>query len=299
MRSTRRVDRWEWITVDNTGTVIEAQPDWLTCSAHGSDQAQALLDLAHTLALVESDKGNRKKHWRMMGYQGYHVGRVEYGQRDRESTILRLIGDAAETYLSSALPLATDVTRLDLAVTYRASPPDPLIGRNAYTLAELHHQKNPLSALPSFVGDANKGFTCYIGSRQSENFFRLYNKEAESRAHDDDEQTERYRDCWRYELEVKGGLAKQLAETVEEQANRSAYVQRYIYQWAQAHGVEPAFGQFGARVLLPGFRRRSDEETRLRHLGKNVRPTIDWLREVGRMEDVYRVLGLSKDEAAS
>jgi DNA relaxase NicK len=279
--------------------VIESQVDWLTCSTHGEHGAAKLLDLARGLAADEIAHGARSVPWRSQGYVGKHAGRVEWGQRDRNATMLRLSGDAAAKYLDPALALATHVTRLDIAVTYQADPPDPLLGRNTYTLAEMFHQKNPRSALPWFVGDAAKGYTCYIGKRRSENFFRLYNKEAESIAADDDDDRERYRACWRYELEVKGTVALPLAETVNSQENQPAYIQRYLYQWAQAHGIEPAFGQFGGRVLIPGLRRRSDALTKLKHLEKNVRPTVDWLREVGRMEDVLLVLGISKTEDSS
>jgi hypothetical protein len=86
-----------------------------------------------------------------------------------------------------------------------------------------------------------------------------------------------------------------LAERLVEEENKPAFVQGYLYQWATAHGIEPAFGQFGHRKLISGFRRRSDALTKLQHLQKNVRPTVDWLREVGRLEDVLRVLGLDEN----
>jgi len=278
---------------DSTGTVFEAQPDYLTCSAHGDLAARKLLDLAHHIGNQEKEAGNRVKRWRMLGYEGSHVGKVEWGKRDKESTILRLIGDAADVHLSDALSVSDQVTRLDIAVTYRPDPPDSKLGANAYTLASMFQEKHPNTALPHQHSDPLGGYTLNIGSRESANYLRLYNKEAECIATDDQAGAKRYRAAWRYELEVKGGLAKQLAETVEAQPDRGAYVQQYVYQWCQAHGVEPAFGQHGGRVLLPGFRRRSDRDTKLRHLAKNVRPTIDWLRDEGSLEAALDALGLT------
>lgn len=276
-----------------SGTVIESQVDWLTVSAHGKDAARNMLDLALGLAKEEQAQGNRERRWRLMGYEGAHVGRVEYGQRDSNSTILRLIGDPADRYLDVALSVADAVTRVDLATTWRAEPPDPMIGRNAYAMAEMFYQGNTRRARPSFTGDAAGGYTCYVGARESENFLRVYNKGAECIATGDDAGAERYRACWRYELEVKGGLAKNLAEVVAGQEERAPYVRTYLYNYCQAHGIEPPFPPDGGWGLLPGFRRRSDEESKLRHLAKNVRPTVDWLREQGQLEKVLDVLGLA------
>jgi DNA relaxase NicK len=280
---------------NNSGVVMESQADWLTCSAHGTTSAGNLLDLARQLAKEEQARGNKKQRFRSMGYEGVHQGRVDYGQRDKQSTLLRLSGDAAEQHLTDALSVADEVTRFDIAVTWRADPPDPLLGQNSYALATYFHERNPRSALPHHHADADGGYNCQLGKRESENFFRLYNKEAECIATGDDPGVERYRACWRYELEVKGGLSKRLAETVEAQPNRPAYVQEYVYQYCQAHGIEPAFGQWGPRRLLPGFKRRSDRESKLRHLTRNVKPTVQWLTSQGDLEAVLDALGLRPD----
>lgn len=278
--------------MDHTAALIESQVDWLTVSAHGSTAAQNMLDLARGLAEGERQKGNRRRSWRLMGYEGHHIGAVEYGQRDQNSTVLRLIGDAAHTYLDVALSVADAVTRCDIAATWRAAPPDPHIGRNAYALAEGFHQAHPKSARPSFTGDADGGYTCYIGHRASDNFFRIYNKEAEAKAQDDREGVERYRSCWRFELEAKATVAAQLAHVVAQREDRADYIRDYLVSWLEAHGVSPPFLAGQPVALLPGFRRRADAESRLRHLSRNVKPTIDWFREEGKLDAARRALGL-------
>lgn len=227
--------------MDHSGVVIEAQVDWLTVSAHGAERAKALARWAAELVKEEKARKQKPRKWRLMGYEGTHVGAVQYGHRDAESTILRLIGDRASVHLTPTLALADQVTRVDLAVTYRSNPPDPHLGRNVYTMAEMFHSSNPRSALPSQVADANGGYTAYLGRRQSENFLRVYNKEAECRAKNDQDQLDRYMGCWRFELESKGGLASNLARTVDAQTDRASYVQSYLYTYCQQHGIEPPF----------------------------------------------------------
>lgn len=277
-----------------TGSVMEAQVDWLTVSAHGERKAANLLDLAHSLEPEQRALGNRVRAWRMMGYQGTHCGAVEYGTQGTDHATLRLIGDLADQRLTQALSAADLVSRIDLAVTWHADPPDPLIGQNAYAMALMWHESHPKSALPWRVTDANGGYTTYLGKRGSENMLRVYNKGEEARAKGDADEQDRYHACWRYELEVKGTVALPLADLVNVHEDRAAYIRPYVYSWCRKHGVEPAFPTDGAMALVPGFRRRSDADTKLRHLEKNVRPTLDWFRSEGRLDAARKALGLDE-----
>ena len=279
---------------DYSGSIIESQVDWLTVSAHGETRASRLLDLAHSLEPQQRAAGNRSRAWRLMGYEGFHCGALEYGSRGRDHATVRLIGDLAERELVKALSVADLVTRLDLAVTWRAEPPDPLLGANAYSMAEMWHASHPKGAMPSRVTDAAGGYTVYLGRRTSDAMLRLYNKGQETMAKGDLAEQERYRDCWRYELECKGGVAPRLAETVNLADDRALYVQSYVYEWTRKHGIEPAFPREGAVKLVPGFRRRSDSDSKLRHLAKNVRPSIEWLRADGKLDLARKALGLEE-----
>lgn len=224
-----------------SGRVIESQVDWLTVSAHGEDSARSLLDLAHGLARSEELAGAKARPFRLQGYDGSHVGRIEYGARDRASAILRLIGQVAEDHLAVVLSVADSVTRLDLAVTWRAEPPDPMLGANSYSLAQMHWDKDHRRAMPWHVSDVKGGYTLYIGHRESDNFLRLYNKEAEAKELDDDEQAKRYEACWRYELETKSSTAMRLAHILGDVEDRAAYVQGYLWTYVERHGVIPPF----------------------------------------------------------
>jgi DNA relaxase NicK len=251
-----------------------------------------MLDYAHHLSKCEQAHGNRKHRWRLMGYEGSHVGRVEYGRRDDQSAILRLIGDLARERFDNAISLADAITRLDIAVTWRADPPDPRLGQNSYSLAEMFHAKHPRSARPWYTGDSDGGYTCYVGARESAAFFRVYNKEAECRATDDEEGIERYRACWRFELEAKASMAGALAGLLSDAEDRPSVVQNYVHSYAQAHGIPTPFVAHGPQSLLPGFRRRSDAESRIKHLARNVKPTLDWLRDAGELDRALSALGL-------
>lgn len=268
--------------------------DWLTASAHGRDRSVALEQLAASLQKEQAAQGNRTTRWRLQGYEGTHCGAVEWGRRDENASIIRLIGDQARSGLADVLSVADQVTRVDLAVTWRASPPDPLLGHNSYAMAEMHHAAHPTAALPWKIEDADGGSTCYVGKRESEYMLRLYNKGAEAVAKQDQEGIERYRACWRYELECKASVAKPIAETVANEESPEEYIRRYLYTYCEQHGIEPAFPAVGGLHLVPGFRRRSDADSRLLHLEKNVRPTVRFLRSAGREADLREALEIDR-----
>jgi len=275
-----------------SGRIIESQPDWLTVSAHGEARAKDLLDLAVGLAKEEKARGNRQQKWRAMGYEGIHCGRVTYGQRDTAATELRLSGDAAAEWLHPATALADGVTRLDLAVTWQADQPMLELGPAAFVDALMLHKMHPHSALPWSVSDGEGGFTFYLGKRASEYHFRQYNKEAQERKQMGAAYDGRYDRAWRYELEMKASVPMAVVKKLKAAPDRAAFCQDYVWSYMAKHGLRPPFTATEPRKLVPGFRRASDETTKLNHLSKNVRPTVQWLVRQGRAADVRLALGL-------
>lgn len=275
-----------------TSRVIESQVDWLTASAHAEASSDRLEEVGRALAAAAEIDGNTPTPWRSMGFVGAHCGQIDYGRRDRRQSIVRLSGQAAHDWLPTVLPLADTVTRLDVAVTWRAVPPDPNIGANAYSLADLWWREHPQSALPSQKRDAAGGCTVYLGDRRSPYYARLYDKQAERESRQDRDQADHYQGCWRYEVEAHDSYAGRLAEAVTSCGDQAAFIQQWLFDYWGKHGVPPMFPPSGAVALLPGFHRRSDDERRLRHFERNVAPTVRRLVANGREADVRRVLGL-------
>jgi DNA relaxase NicK len=275
----------------STSTVIESQLDWLTAAVHDGASARNLESLAVGWASESEKATNRYSPFRLKGYEGWQCGRVRFGSRDG-AAITQLSGDLASRHFDTLVPLADSISRIDIAVTVRLPETDDDLGLRSYTQAKRWYDNHNHAALPSFHGDALGGYTCYVGDRSSDWFLRVYNKAAES--HDDPEQSEHYRDCWRYELECKGPTAPRLAAAlaVPDESQRSTDIQQMVHDYVTHHGIICPFDETGGQSLVKGFRRRSDRQSKLNWLTKSVKPAIAWLNETGDSADVYHALGL-------
>lgn len=277
--------------MDSTPVVFESQLDWLTCSVASAAKSETLARTAHRLTAEEVLAGAKVRPFRLNGYLGWQAGRVRYGQRE-DASLIQLSGDLAEQQFRPMYGRADHITRLDLAVTVRLPVHSGMLGQEHYWQACDHHLRHPTSALPSAHQDGDGGYTCYLGDRTSDYFLRIYDKQAECAAQDDPAGVDRYRNAWRYELEVKGVSAHGVAERVFDSPHPSGTVRGLVHNHCVSHGIGPAFDLSTPEQALPGFRRRSDRDTRLAWLGRSVRPAVGWLLENGDRTAVLEQLGL-------
>src|SRR3989304_8119925 len=112
---------------DDRPTVKESQVDWLTLTfREGGPWVAARLAAEHALDREKED-GADESVLRFQGYDGPQAGRVGVGVRD-DGGLLRLSGELADAGLRDLLPLASNVSRIDLAVTVKLPPnyPNPM-----------------------------------------------------------------------------------------------------------------------------------------------------------------------------
>jgi len=271
--------------------VLESQVDWVTVAYHGHEQTDILGDFANGLIAGEVAAGNDPRPFDVNGYVGWRVGRVRYGER-AEAGLLQLSGQLAEDHLHDLVPYASTVTRLDLAVTLRLDPPDILYGTGQYAQFVDHYHATEGSALPWEVADADTGHTVYLGSRRSDAFYRLYNKEQQCRADADAEGLEVYRACWRHELELHDDAAKAVAVALLAEPARAPALSGYVGDYVRKHGGSVDWDTSAAPAQVGSFRRRSDRATRLRWFAKQVAPALDRELQRGNQLEVWRALGL-------
>lgn len=280
--------------MEDSAKVVEAQADWLTCMFYGDRLADVARQMSLGWSKFELAAGGKPARAWVEGYELEVNGRVRYGRKP-DSAIVQVSGQLADDHLDELVDVASRISRIDLAVTVRTPEPDPHLAGNAYLQAIWFFDKHPRAAVPSRHQSAPKGDTVYLGHRDSERYFRLYNKQSECETAGDAAGAEHYRNCWRYELELKRSVAPTTAAALARAGDRPAYCQEYLYDYVSGHGIQPVFPQSGDRVLVPGFRRRSDLESRRAWLRSHAKPVVRFAVErVGR-DQVLRDLGLDVD----
>lgn len=275
-------------------TVIESQVDWLTCGWSEGRAADRVEAWAFSRAQREAREGFHSAPFRLLGFEGYATGRIRFGRRNGDA-LLQLSGQLADDALDTVAPLAERISRVDIAVTVRLPTADTLVAEQHYAEACTWRDEHPTSALPKLVTDGDGGATCYVGRRTSDRLLRVYNKQAEQLAGSDVDGSTHYQNCWRYELECKGTAAAPLAAALVCAPNRPDYVQQSVHDYCELHGLGPIFPSRGERVLLPGFRRRSDTQSRLAWFRGAVAPAI--LKMAGEVEraEILDALGLGEE----
>jgi DNA relaxase NicK len=253
--------------------IIESQLDWLTCGFDAGPTADRAEAWAFARAQAEHRAGFREAPFRVYGFEGWMVGRVRWGRRGAMAMV-QLSGQLAEDYADSMYSRADRISRVDLAVTVRLPAYDKELAARAYAEATAWHEAHPKGALPKLIQDGNGGATCYLGSRASDKTLRIYNKAAEAHSRDDGEQEKHYDRCWRYELEVKTPTAWPTVERLLGQPDRAATIANWISLYCAKHGITPHIPAVKPEALMPGFRRRSDTESRLTWLRRSVNPAI-------------------------
>lgn len=274
------------------GSIIESQIDWLTCATHTGKTTRKWERWAHRLAQTEETPTERVTPFRIGGYEGWHCGRLSFGTREA-AALVQCSGDLARQAFDALMPDVDSVTRIDIAVTVRLSPAQRKPGTRHYNEALDWYRSHPAAARPSYHGDADGGYTLYLGARTSDRYLRVYDKGAESAG--DATAGEHYLDCWRYELESKGASAYALAQhlfTLPPDL-RSTYIADALYSYCYKHGLRPAYLPGESVALVPGFRRRSDRDSRLGWLDRTVKPVVQWLIDTGNEVEVLAALGLA------
>lgn len=267
------------------GDVIESRPDYLTITAKGDVDRIILEHRAKGILLSEHARGDDLRPLTWRGYDGGQTRHCQYGQR-QDSDLLRLSGALAADRLDEVLPLASNVTRLDLCVTCRLPGVTDELIRESYGQGREHQSDRGRAVDYQLLEHSRRGSTLYIGSRASRSYGRLYNKFSES-------QLDYFRGCFRYEVEAKGELAVALARALSVAPDRGASIQQYVHDHFSERGVEPAFHPTGHRLSVQPYRRRPDDSSRLAWLATQVAPTLERLRKRHLLDAGVQALGLA------
>ena len=264
--------------------------DYLTLTALKSrgikrPRQKKLVALADDLIAREKSVGNDLKTWTMGDFTGYSCGSIQAAAY-ADGVLVRVSSHLAATYWRDLIPYASNISRLDLAVT--VTMPDP-----ATNLVRKHHQavmrwrRQHMPRLQVCVIDrGDLGATLALGSRQSDVYLRCYDKHRESKG-------QYPPGTWRYEVEYKREQAKHMALQLASFEVAEPSIASSVFERFRVRGVIPPWSAVDTALPLKPYERLSDESRRLRWLAAGVRPSVETLIAGGRLSELLDALGLS------
>lgn len=276
--------------MDSQGEIIDAGIDYLSLTMRNDNPHTVAWHSAALAYLAEIHAtGIEMNESRRLGYEGHSVGGSFVGVRDRDTTAI-YSGERAKPAFARLYRADAHVSRMDIQVSYRfnvTSNNVAQVARNSVDRANRTisgaRQRNA-----TLIEDLRGGATCYVGTRKSEQFARIYNKEAESGE-------KQYERVWRYEVQLKNKLAVKLAEQVSSGTYKpEQHAAVFVKQWLRNRGVTTPWSADAELLPLPRIERpNSQNEQKLKWLREQVQPTLRTLLKYGLRDDILDALGLS------
>lgn len=200
------------------------------------------------------------------GFYGHKTRHALYGDK-KEWALLQASGYEAKGGLKLAHE-GIQASRVDLQLTYRVETGmvENTI-REAYRAACAHEAPERRHMKVSMIEQRAKAQTVYLGSRASDVFFRIYDKFEESGK-------EEYRDCVRFELELKGRASKALWQQLSNGCmSLLQALEMVVHMLAERGVMVPNQDIQDMDILLPP-RQKTSEESTAAWLKKQVSPVL-------------------------
>jgi len=280
---------------DSSGNqVVEVGVDWLTVTSKGLVGIQLLNDVAQEA--VRASVGENKieyQEFRAHGYLGWRTTTVNFGTRP-DGAVCQFKGPIADTFFDELALEVYNVTRIDLQMTVYMSPYNPDYAHMQYLRVKATTPEEGQRKY-TYMVDLKGSDTLNVGSRQSEQYGRIYDKYGQSKR-----QWE-YKNCYRFEVELKGDRAKQYAKALHKLENRNEVIRDFVLAWFSERNVlVPELTPGNLSSIMAFSRDKSTVEKKLNWLRAQVAPTVQQLLLQGFDKDVWDALNVlpSKNDLA-
>jgi DNA relaxase NicK len=277
--------------LDTQGAVIDAGIDYLSLTMRNDNPLTVAWHGAALAYLHEvSATGIEMHESRRLGYEGYSVGGSFVGVRDRDTTAI-YSGERAKVAFERLYRSDAHTSRIDVQVSYRFNVNNSnvaQVARNSVSRANSAissaRQRNA-----TLMEDLRGGATCYVGTRTSEQFARIYNKDAESG-------DKAYERVWRYEVQLKNKFAVKLAEQIASKTYPTVnHALVFVKQWLSHRGVQTPWKADAELLPLPKAPTQNTQlEAKLEWLRTQVRPSLRVLLKYGLRDAILEALGLDE-----
>lgn len=263
--------------------------DWLTMTTRKDGIGEAWYRTYVKYRKNKEPDGDKEKSWNNGYYAGLQTAQLRWGYSESLGYIMLISGEEAERQYHLCKPAKHKITRLDLAVDFTVETREAL-ATTLYAIAvENNHDKRRKYSL---FHNSDGGETLYVGSRQSVQYGRLYDKGAQSgRALPGH--------LFRAEVELKKPLAGIVANQLTERGveRRGETIRATVLDWFREREVFlPEELDKDNLANLKITKTITTNERRIAWLRQSVAPTVSELVEAGLGKEVLKNLMLDGDE---
>lgn len=262
---------------------VAAGIDWLTMTYSDDATIKEVAQWAGEYEAAMLDLGEESFTMNSYGYQGWRCFGMGFGIR-QDGAILSMAGSLAAEKYPQARQFGGKCTRVDLQVTADLMNPQKQLARTHYNRLLATTEPLPMKVI-TLLESKRGGQTLYIGSRSSDQMGRLYDKGAQDGSEEPGAR-------WRFEVEYKGQRAPQVYAHLTDEKTRASIIGSTVWEWYNSRGVRPVWDKGDKEVRLVVPVRDHSVDQKLLWLERQVAPTVNRLRSLGRLEDVIRSLGL-------
>lgn len=201
-------------------------------------------------------------------------------------------GEVAGKVWRQVVPVATMVTRIDLAVDVWLGEPRDQVKQSARVALSPFLETRLKYTYITGVGGSGRvrtGDTLYVGSRNSNQFGRFYDKGLQTKTAEPNK-------WFRYEVEYKSGAALQVArEAIELHPSvLGEFISCTVYDWFLSRQIPPLFNPATDTpgLVIRSQMKQTTKERKLAWLRSQVKPTVQYLFEQGLRNETLRALDI-------
>lgn len=265
-------------------TVTSAGIDYLTATAFRTPKHHDFREVTETILERVIREGNEVSTWRANGYHGRRAGGVAVGVR-HDTWIARLSSDDARESWREVYQRASNVSRLDVQVTFRLDEPDIDFFHRQRLRALASRTKRGRRSNVTLITSSLDGDSLYLGKRTSDLYARCYDKGRE-------EKSASAGVLVRQELEYKRDRAKDAAEQIYRAASEVTETHQLVSSFFKTHAIQTIQNDAKREVGARG--RTTSIDAKLAWLRTAVAPSISFLITHDRLSDTLTALGLDK-----
>lgn len=270
---------------------IRAGVDWLSMTLGHEDTYNAEWRFKCIKHLTDLAGAGYHIHDRaLLGYRGLSAGNNFVGSRE-DGHLVQWTGHHAQEAFDVSFHPRANIPRIDVQVTVRFLLMPPNLTKTYYEQAESAIDELPVGRKRKVwcISGSDGGGTVYIGSPNSLQRCRIYNKEVQS-------EDPAYTRCWRYEVTFKGQLAKVVYQGLPKYPLlRAQQCANIVHIWLTKRGLSLPWEEDETAGVLPIIKTLpSDVESTLWWLDKQVKPALRKLRDAGYQEQAFAALGITE-----